>query len=153
MKSQSNLFLIAVFSIFVGSQITEGVLLVPYWQSMSSGEFYNYYQTFGPAINRFYTVLTIMALLIPIGYAIHFFKTRAQGLNFALISTVLAIMFVSSFYIYFKSTNQAFFQSAFSEVELKNELVIWANWHWGRVVLECLSLYFLILAVSEEELV
>lgn len=40
MRNQLNYFLIAVFSIFLGSQITEAVLLVPYWQSLSADEFY-----------------------------------------------------------------------------------------------------------------
>ncbi|WP_456461586.1 hypothetical protein [Reichenbachiella sp.] len=150
MKNQLNYNLIAVFSIFAGSQITEGVLLVPYWQSMSSSEFYSYYQEFGPAINRFYTVLTIVALLIPIALAIYYYSIRSAGFKYALISCALAILFVSCFYIYFNGTNQAFYQSAFNEVDLKNELVTWASWHWGRVVLECLSLYFLILAVSKK---
>ncbi|WP_420583419.1 hypothetical protein [Reichenbachiella sp.] len=151
MKKQTNYLLVTVFSIFVGSQVTEGALLVPYWQSMSSSDFYDYYQTFGPTINRFYTILTIIALLIPIGISIYFYKTQSPGFRFAMVSTVLAILFVSCFYIYFKSTNQAFFQSAFSEIELKNELVTWANWHWGRIVIECLSLLFLILAIAKKD--
>ncbi|MEP2023423.1 MAG: hypothetical protein ABJH98_04850 [Reichenbachiella sp.] len=151
MKNQLYYYLIAVFSIFVGSQMTEGVLLVPYWQSMSSTEFYSYYQEFGPAINRFYTILTIVALLIPVALSVYFYKIQSQGFRFALISSVFAMLFVFCFYVYFKETNQAFFQSAFSAAELKNELVTWANWHWGRVVLECLSLVFLILAISKKD--
>ncbi|CAN0460053.1 unnamed protein product, partial [Ectocarpus fasciculatus] len=43
MKNQLDYYLIALFSIFLGSQITEAMLLVPYWQSLSSSEFYSYY--------------------------------------------------------------------------------------------------------------
>lgn len=153
MKNQLKYFLIAVFSIFVGSQITEGVLLVPYWQSLSASEFYSYYLQFGPAINRFYTVLTILALLIPIGVSLYYYRTQSAGLTFSLIATLLALLFVSCFYIYFKGTNQAFYQSAFSEVDLKSELVVWTYWHWGRVVLEVLSLYFLVKALANNEAV
>jgi len=64
MKPYFLYFSVTVFSIFIGSQITEGVLLVPYWQSLTPDNFYAYYQEFGPSIGRFYTVLTIMAALI-----------------------------------------------------------------------------------------
>ncbi len=149
MKSKLNYFLIAVFSIFLGSQITEGMLLVPYWQSLSPIDFYTYYQDFGPAINRFYTVLTILALIIPIGLSAYFSRTKSSGLTFSLISALFAILFVSFFYIYFKETNELFYQSAFDGDDLRNELITWSKWHWGRVVLESLSLLFLILAVAK----
>ncbi len=143
--------LIAVFGIFLGSQITEAVLLVPYWQSLSADEFYNYYQEFGPSIGRFYTILTIIALLIPIGLSIYLFRSKAPGFRFAFTSAVLAVLFVACFYVYFKGTNELFYQSAFSPAELKSELITWSKWHWSRVALECFSLLFLILAVSRKE--
>jgi len=39
-----------------------------------------------------------------------------------------------------------FYHSALDEVSLKNELVTWSKWHRGRIVLEVLSLLFLIFA-------
>ncbi|MGB1207095.1 MAG: hypothetical protein ACPG5B_15725 [Chitinophagales bacterium] len=140
---------IVIFSIFIGSQITEGVLLVPYWQSLSSTNFYSYYNEFGPSIGRFYTVLTIIAALVPLFLSIYCKKTNSNAFKLALSSSFFAILFVSSFYIYFKGTNELFYQAAFSDIELKNELVIWSYWHWGRVVIEFISLIFLILAFNK----
>jgi len=147
MKQFLLFFLVTIFSIFIGSQITEGALLVPYWQSLSSIDFYSYYNEFGPFIGQFYTVLTIIAALIPIVISIYCKSINSNGLKFALISSFFAILFVSSFYIYFKGTNELFYQAAFNDVELKNELVIWSYWHWGRIFIECLSLVFLILSL------
>ncbi len=146
-KDQISYYLIALFAIFLGSQITEAVLLVPYWQSLSPSEFYSYYQEFGPAINRFYTVLTITALIIPIALSGNYYRSKSSGLTLSLISVFFAILFVACFYIYFKGTNELFYQSAFNEDDLKNELITWASWHWGRVVLESISLLFLVAAV------
>ena len=151
MNKQLIYLLVAVFGIFLGSQITEAVLLVPYWQSLSAAEFYSYYQTFGPGIGRFYTVLTIIAALIPLGLSVYMFRIKTSGTYFAITSAVFAVLFVACFYVYFKGTNELFYQSAFSPAELKNELMIWSNWHWGRVVLEGLSLLFLILAAARKE--
>jgi hypothetical protein len=141
------LFSVAFFSIFIGSQITEGFLLLPYWQSLSSIEFYAYYNNFGPMIGKFYKILTIIAALIPIIIAIYCKSINAKTLIFALISSFFAILFVVTFYMYFKETNAMFYQAAFNDIELKNELVIWSYWHWSRIFIEFLSLFFLILTL------
>lgn len=143
--------LIAVFSIFIGSQITEGALFVPYWQSLDGEEFHTYYRNFGPSINQFYTILTITAALIAIGITVYFKVKRSSAFVYALISSIFAILFISAFYLYFKETNELFFESAFSNAELKKELITWSKWHWGRVILECLSLLFLVFAIVKDE--
>lgn len=147
MKHFLLFFSVTIFAVFIGSQITEGALLVPYWQSLAAKDFYAYYKAFGPSIGKFYTVLTIMAALIPVFTSIYCKLIRSKALRFALISSFLAVLFVSSFYIYFKGTNELFYQAALSDAALKNELITWSNWHWSRVFVECLSLGFLILAL------
>lgn len=148
MKQFLSFLLVAIFSIFIGSQITEGAILLPYWQSLTPNNFYSYYNEFGPSIGKFYTILTIIAALIPIAVSIYYKAINSKALKFALISSFFAILFVSSFYIYFKDTNELFYQAALSDNDLKNELIIWGYWHWGRISIECLSLVFLILALS-----
>jgi len=147
MKLYLSFFSVVIFSIFIGSQITEGALLVPYWQSLSSADFYSYYNEFGPSIGKFYTVLTIIAALIPIALSVYCKAINSTALKFALISSFFAILFVSSFYLYFKDANELFYQAALSDNDLKNELLTWSYWHWGRICVECLSLVFLILAL------
>ena len=151
MKNQFNYFLIAIFSLFLGSQITEAIILVPYWQSLSASDFYLYYLNFGPSIGRFYTILTIIALIIPIGLSVYHIRTKSASLRYSIISAIFSTSFVACFYIYFKGTNELFYQSAFSENDLKVELVTWSQWHWCRIVLESLSLFFLILAVAKRK--
>ena len=92
---------IVIFSIFIGSQITEGALLVPYWQSLPPIDFYSYYNDFGPSIGLFYTILTIIAALIPISLTVYCKLINSNAFKFALISSFFAILFISSFYIYF----------------------------------------------------
>lgn len=139
--------LVSVFAIFIGSQITEGVLLVPYWQSMKAQEFYNYYQEFGHSIGRFYTILTVAAALIPISIAVYARRIKSNAFSPATVSTLFALLFIGCFYVYFKGTNELFFQEAFTEAELKEELIVWAKWHWSRILLEFISLIFLIMAL------
>ena len=143
--------LIAIFSIFVGSQITEGALLVPYWQSLTPEAFYSYYNDFGPGIGQFYTVLTILAAIIPVALAFYFFRTHSSGKWYAVISSILAVILVSFYYLYFAGTNELFYQSALSQQELQDVLVNWGRVHWCRVVIELFSLAFLMLALSHDE--
>lgn len=140
---------VAVFAIFVGSQITEGVLLVPYWQSLDADSFSVYYRQFGPSIAQFYTVLTIVAALIPVAVAIDCRRKHAKAFRFAVVSSFLAALFIACFYVYFKGANDLFYQATLSEADLQKELVTWSTWHWGRIVIEVLSMIYLMLALSQ----
>lgn len=152
MKHYLLFLAVAIFSIFIGSQITEGVLLVPYWQSLSAEEFYAYYAEFGPAIGTFYTILTVLAAIIPMIVALYCKTIHSNGFQFALLSSFLAILFVSAFYVYFKGTNELFYQGLLDEMSLEKELITWNYWHWGRIVIEFLSAVFLIAALTRIKL-
>jgi hypothetical protein len=141
-------FLITIFSIFFGSQITEGVLLVPYWKTLSTTDFHEYYSHFGLTIGRFYTILTIVAALIPISINIYCFYKKSKALTYSLISSFFTFLCIAVFYIYFKDTNQQFFNASFNPIQLISELEIWGYLHWFRVILVFLALIFLILTFN-----
>jgi len=149
MRKVYSFLAVSVFGIFVGSQITEGALLVPYWESLSSSEFYSYYSEFGPSIGKFYTILTIVAALIPIILLGYCYVTKSVGLKYAAMSSFFAVLFVACFYIYFKGANEQFYNGAMTDMELSNVLKTWKTWHWSRVVIEILSLLFLILSLKK----
>lgn len=150
-NSKLSSLLVATYAVFIGSQITEGVLLVPYWQSLTANEFYDYYAVFGPSIGQFYTVLTIIACLIPVIITFIFFSKKSEAKSLAGLSAIFSILVIACFYIYFKGTNDAFYQEAFSAEDLTTELVTWSTWHWSRIGLEIVSLIFLILAFDKDK--
>jgi len=139
---------IIIFSIFLGSQITEGFLLVPYWQSLSKAEFYEYYSKFGPLIGRYYTILTTVAVLIPISISIYCFFNKLPSLKYSAVSSFFALLIISIFYIYFKETNQQFYSAAFDGNQLKSALKNWEFMHWLRVIFELISLLFLVVTLN-----
>ena len=141
-------FFITLFSIFLGSQITEGCLLVPYWKTLATTEFHEYYSEFGLIIGKFFTTLTVIAALIPIGISFYCFLKKSEALTYALISSFFTLLGIALFYMYFKDTNQQFFDANFNASQLKSELEIWGYWHWVRVILEFLALIFLILTFN-----
>jgi len=132
----------------VGSQITEGFLLVPYWKSLPMAEFYDYYTQFGPAIGRFYTILTIISVLITVCYSIYCFHIQAVAFNYSLISSFFCLLIIAIFYLYFKGINQQFYEFGFSDAQLKSVLSSWQMWHWIRVIFELIALVFLILTIN-----
>lgn len=148
MNRNVGFFCVAVFSIFLGSQITEGFLLVPYWKTLSMTEFYEYYSQFGPIIGRFYTILTIIAALIPISITVYCIYKKSRALTYSLISTFFTFLCIALFYVYFKDTNQQFYEATFNASQLKSELEIWGYWHWFRVLVEFLALLFLTLTFT-----
>jgi len=143
-----SFLLIAIFSIFLGSQITEGILLVPHWKTLSAVEFYDYYAKFGPTIITFYTKLTIIAVLIPVAVSIYCFFKKSPALKYSIISTFFALLVIAFSFAYFKETNQQFFEAAFSDNELKTVLKTWEYWHWLRVLIELIALFFLMLTLN-----
>ena len=142
------LALLTMFAIFVGSQITEGIILLPHWKSLSTADFYIYYDHFGPSIAMFYTILTVVSVLICLSLSVYCFLNKSTALKYALIATAFMIVCIAMFYIYFKSTNQLFYQAKLTTIQLDAELKVWEIWHWCRVVIEVISLIFLILTVD-----
>lgn len=140
-----------IFSIFLGSQITEGFLLVPHWQSLSTEEFYAYYQQYGPKIGLYFTVLTILASLQPIGFSIYYYKTKSRGLPYAIVSSILAMIVIAFFYLYFKGCNELFYDGSLNESDLNSTLITWKQIHWIRVFIEGFALIFLILAILKDK--
>ncbi len=139
---------IIVFSIFLGSQITEGLLLVPYWKSLSKTEFYEYYSKFGPLIGRFFSILTIIATMIPISISAYCFFNQLSALKYSIVSSFFALLIIAIFYIYFKDANQQFYNVYLNANDLKSALKKWEFMHWLRVLFEIISLVFLIITLN-----
>jgi len=138
---------VGVLGIFVGAQITEGVLFVPYWKSLSSKDFFELHKRFGQKIYQFFAPLTIIATIVPITTAIYAMSIDAEGKHWALLSGVFTLSFFSTYYLYFKSANKKFAEASISEEELPAELVRWGKWHWGRIYLQLIALAFALVAV------
>jgi hypothetical protein len=131
-----------VLGIFFGTQLTEAVLIVPYWQDMSADEFFVLYKTYGKQIQQFYTPLTIVATILPIVTLI-FSIIRNLRISIEMwMMSIFTILFFSTFFIYFKEANNSFMERTISNEALPKELLTWSYWHWGRVVCESFAFIF-----------
>ncbi len=128
-----------ILGLFLGAQITEAVLFVPYWKALKADDFFELHQTYGKKIYQFFAPLTIAATLTPllaVGYNI-IYQTENQFLLSLMGLATLA--FFSTYFLYFKKANQSFAERSLSNKELPQELVRWGNWHWGRICFEFMA--------------
>jgi hypothetical protein len=117
--------------VFLGAQIAEGVLFVPYWKTLPPKNFFELHQTFGKKIYQFFAPLTIVATLLPlltVAYGLFTNSPRQLALVFMGFFTAL---FFSTYFLYFKKANKSFADASLSEEELPLELI-----KWGRVFLQ-----------------
>lgn len=135
------LLLLSTFmlGIFLGTQIAEAALIVPYWKGLSADDFFAFYKTYGKKIHQFYAPLTIAATILPIATLAYslFDKSKADLLMWLM--TAFAVLFFATFFLYFKETNIGFTQRSISNEALSQELITWGKWHWGRIVCEAFA--------------
>lgn len=125
--------------IFLGAQITEGVLFVPYWKSLAPTDFFELHQTYGKKIYQFFAPLTIIATLLPLLTLAYAFMTNIHSNVSLILMGVCTALFFSTYYMYFKKANQGFAEASISHEDLPAELNKWGNWHWSRIVFEFIA--------------
>ncbi len=144
-----NILSAGILGIFLGAQICEAVLFVPYWKTMSPKEFFELHKSYGKKIYQFFAPLTIAATFVPVLTATYAVTNNIEGYIYSLTMGVLTLMFFSTYYLYFKQANKSFAEASVSHEELPNELNRWGKWHWGRTGLEFVAFIFALLALAE----
>ncbi len=129
-----------ILGIFVGAQIAEAILLVPYWKSLSPDDFFELHRTYGKKIHQFFAPLTIAATVLPMSTFAYSFVEPAGSTILFLGMGISTLLFFSSYFLFFKKANKAFAERTLSNEELPQALARWEKWHWGRIVFECIAL-------------
>lgn len=130
------LFSFGILGLFLGTQLAEAYLLVPYWKSMSADDFFNLHKTYGKKIHRFFAPLTIAATFIPLATTIFNFLNQIGNTILLFLMAFSIISFFSTYFLYFKKANKSFADRSLSDKDLPFELEKWGNWHWTRIYFE-----------------
>jgi hypothetical protein len=125
----------AILGLFAGSLLTEALLLVPFFRSLSFADFNRLHEEFGPRLYRYYAPLTISATVLPVGLAGAAFFVGARGWVLACVPAVLALMILATYLLYFEKANRAFAEKKLDEPGLAKELARWASVHNFRTLL------------------
>jgi hypothetical protein len=124
-----------VLGVFAGSLLTEALLLVPFFRSLSFADFNRLHSDFGPRLYQFYAPLTISATLVPVVTAAATLLDYPRINVFALAAAVLVLMILGTYFLYFRAANLAFTEKRLDEAALAKELARWAKVHTFRTTL------------------
>jgi hypothetical protein len=117
--------------IFAGSLLLEGFVLVPFWQSLTPSQFYEFHHNFGARLFGYFAPITAMAALIPLGLA-GWVSGANIGANIAAGASLAVLTF---FPLYFRAANEAFMKERVSHDDLPEKLRQWANVHTWRTLM------------------
>lgn len=118
-----------LLGLFAGSLLTEAFLLVPYFRSLSHGDFNRLHHEFGPRLYRYYAPLTISATILPLVSAAVTMIAHSQGAPFAGLAAALGLAILAIYFLYFRRANLALSEKRFNEPALAKELARWAAVH------------------------
>ena len=121
-----------ILGLFVGSLLTEGMILVPYWRSLNPETFLALHGKLGPRLFRYFAPLTVASTLIPAVAFVYCFWVGAESRTYSAIVAAIQFAILGIFFYYFKSANASFASGSVGVDGLPAELSRWANWHWFR---------------------
>jgi hypothetical protein len=126
----------ATLGVFLGTQLAEAALIVPYWKNMPADDFFTFYKVYGKKLHAFYSPLTIASTILPIAtFVLSLFGKSKTGILLWLM-IAFSILFFATFFVYFKKANLSFTERTIHNEALPQELIKWGQWHWGRIVCE-----------------
>lgn len=128
-----------ILGIFLGTQLAEAALIVPYWKGLSPDHFFAFYKTYGNKLHQFYSPLTIAATILPVIALVWSLLTKQKIDLFMWIMVVFTLLFFSTYFLYFKEANLSFSERTITNEILPYKLKEWANWHWGRISCESVA--------------
>lgn len=136
-----------VLGLFAGSLLTEALLLVPYFRSLSFEEFNRLHREFGPRLFAYYAPLTISATLVPLAAAAATMLDYPRINFFAWLAAALVLVILATYVFYFRAANLAFAERRLDEPALAKELARWAGVHTLRTALAMSAFIASVLAV------
>jgi Domain of unknown function (DUF1772) len=128
-----------ILGIFLGTQLAEAVLIVPYWKELSSNDFFAFFKNHGKSLYQFYSPLTIAATIFPTATFVCSLLGKSKTDILMWLMLIFTLLFFSMYFLYFKEANLSFAERTISDEVLINELIKWGNWHWARVFCEAVA--------------
>jgi hypothetical protein len=127
-----QLLSVAALGVFAGAMLTEGLVLVPFWRSLAAAEFFAWYAANDRRLLGFFGPLTAVTAVLALAAALVALWTGDPGRWLALLAALLAIVAVSTFFLYFQRANASFAAATLAADDVPAELRRWAAWHWLR---------------------
>ena len=121
--------------VFFGSQLTEGLVLVPYWRALPPEEFLRWYAANDRRLLRYFGPLTTATALLALTAALVTWWEGRPALAATVVPAVIMLAIVAGFFVYFDAANKRFAAAAIPPTAVPGELARWSAWHWARTAL------------------
>ncbi|MEM7436919.1 MAG: anthrone oxygenase family protein [Myxococcota bacterium] len=130
-----------------GAMLAEAAVLVPYWQSLSAPEFFDWYGSHATLLVDFYSPLEVGSAVGALTSAILCSARSRPEARAWWVAAVLSLLVIGMFFVFFKEANAEFAERSVPEAELSAVLGTWARWQWGRVAIGIAAFAAAIVAV------
>jgi uncharacterized membrane protein len=133
--------------VYAGAMLTEGFVLVPWWQSLPPADFLAWYAANDERLLAFFgplTTWTAVASLLSAALAI---ATKHPSRWLTVVAAVLTLAAVASFFVYFEAANASFSAATIAPEAVTGELARWGAWHHSRTLLSIVAFACALLAL------
>ncbi|PJZ76328.1 DUF1772 domain-containing protein [Leptospira neocaledonica] len=144
----TGLITVLVLGLTAGAMLTEAVIIVPFWLSLSPTEFFDWYSKNQAALVNYYSPLEIWSVILTLVTSILLLITKQEGKLPMVASTVLSILVIVTFFIFFKDANASFNTRSIAHDKLASAIITWGNWQWLRVGLGIAAFIFGLFAIQ-----
>ena len=141
---------IITLGLSAGAMLTEATVFVQIWQTMPPGEFLKWFSENEPLLVRFYGSLETASAVLILVTTILFWVRDYRGKYLSLVSLLMGIGVIITFFLYFQTANASFTTSTIALGEVKNELSRWGMWQWVRTALGIGAFATAILAIWQK---
>jgi hypothetical protein len=136
LKSATNFLVfvtVLVLGVSAGAMLGEQQTLVPFWQELSSSEFYAWYETNAARLKGFFAPLQIAGAVLAVMVVVLCKVQKLPGTVWMAVSLFFAFAVFSTFFLFFKGVNASFVAQDVSPEQLSDVLMQWSNWQWARI--------------------
>lgn len=142
-----GLITVMVLGLTAGAMLTEAVIIVPFWLSLSPKDFFDWYAKNQAALVNYYSPLEIWSTILSLVTSILLITTKQKGKWSMVIATVLSILVIATFFIFFKEANSAFNARSIEDAKFILAVTTWGNWQWLRVGLGVGAFFFALVSI------
>ena len=118
-----------------GAMLTEAVILVSYWRTLPAHDFLRWFGENEPRLVAFYSPLQITSVCLTAAAAGLFRFRLRMGSGLLIMSVLLAVAVLATYFVYFKEANAGFVAGTIGPEKVADELARWARWQWIRTAI------------------
>jgi uncharacterized membrane protein len=140
----------ACLGVYAGAMLTEGLVLVPFWQSLAPPDFLAWYAANDARLLAFFSPLTIAVALVTLLSTAAAMLAAQESRWLTFVAMVITHLAVASYFVYFEAANASFSAATIAPEAVPAELVRWATWHHARTLLSLVAFACTLLCIRRD---